>query len=192
MAGTFSNGHIRAESFILGIKNHGLNTDKNVNIGVSTGVTPNLYVAGNISSSGTFTGSLEAVTTLTTTTTLTAAQSQGTFLLNAAAGFTVTLPAPVVGLTYNFVVTTSVTSSSLKILTDASTTFLQGVITGATTTASVWQGNGTSHRSVAMNGTTTGGLIGTQYSFVCITATQWQVFGTDFGSGTAATPFATS
>lgn len=124
-------------------------------------------------------------------TTVTAAMSGGTLLFDTAAGITYTLPAPVVGLTYTFVVTTSVTSSNHKVITNTGTVLLQGVITSATTTASVFESViGSSNISVTMNGTTTGGLVGTQLDFKCLSTTLWQVYGTNFTSGTTATAFA--
>ena len=126
-------------------------------------------------------------------TTLTAAGSGQTFLFDTAAGITYTLPAPVVGATYDFVVTTSVTSSNHKVITNTGTVLLQGVIAGATTTATMLESViGSSNISVTMNGTTTGGLVGTYLSFKCLSATLWQVNGMNFGSGSPATPFATT
>lgn len=112
MPGTFSNGHIRVESTNnvgLAIKNHGLNTDKNVNIGVSPGKTPNLWVAGSLSAGGslTVTGASnymgvtsQAVTTFThapvainSTASATAAQvATGYITSTSAAATTITLP----------------------------------------------------------------------------------------------------
>lgn len=124
-------------------------------------------------------------------TTLTATGSGSTFLFDTAAGITYTLPAPVIGASYKFVVTTSVTSSNHKVITNAGTVLLQGVITSATTTASVFESViGSSNISVTMNGSTTGGLVGTQLEFQCLSATLWQVFGTNFTSSTTGTPFA--
>lgn len=126
-------------------------------------------------------------------TTVPASASGGVLLFDTAAGITYTLPTPVVGAIYTFIVTTSVTSSNHKVITNAANVLLQGVITSATTTASVFESvPATTNISVTMNGTTTGGLIGTQLDFRCLSATLWQVFGTNFTSGTTATPFATS
>jgi len=122
----------------------------------------------------------------------TAAQSGSTFLFDTAAGITYTLPAPIVGATYDFVVTTSVTSSNHKVITSAGTIYLQGAITSATTTASVFESvTGSTNISITMNGTT-GGLVGSNFTFKCLSATLWQVSGTNFTSGTTATPFATT
>jgi hypothetical protein len=189
------------------VRQDGLNTNKNVNVGIAAGgSTATLSVgSGGINTTGSLTvngitntgansGQLKNVVTVTGTTQLTQAQSGSLIVLNAAAGFTTTLPVtPVVGTSYNFVVATSVTSSTLKIITGSGTQLLQGVITSATTTASVFESViGSSNISVAMNGTTTGGLVGSQFEFTCLSATLWQVFGTNFTSGTTATPFATS
>lgn len=150
-----------------------------------------LTVSG-FTNTGSTVGSKRTVTNVTASTLApTAAQSGTLFTLNRAAGITITLPTPAVGLTYTFIVGTANTGT-LKWITDAGTTFLQGLITSATTTASVFQGDGATHIAVTMNGTTTGGLLGTQLEFYCLTATLWQVFGTNFTSSTTATPFATS
>jgi hypothetical protein len=161
---------------------------------VAGATTLGAVTVSSLTNTGTSSGSLSKINTYTTTAAPTVSQSGQTFLLAPAsgAGFVTTLPAPTVGCHFTFIVTVSVTSSNLKIITDAGTTFLQGVVTSATTSASVFQGNGTSHISLLMNGTTTGGLLGAQFDFYCITATQWQVFGTNFTSGTTATPFSTS
>jgi len=124
----------------------------------------------------------------------TAAQSGTLFVLNRAAGTTVTLPAPAVGLKYSFVVQTSVTSNNYKVITDAGTTFLQGALSEsiASGAPNVYVGDGSTHIAVTMNGTTTGGLKSTRLTLECITATLWQVTGVSVASGTIATPFATS
>lgn len=126
-------------------------------------------------------------------TTIIAAQAGQTFLFDTAAGITYTLPVPVVGLVYTFIVTTTVTSANHKVITDTGTTLLQGAITSATTTASVFESVvASSNISVKMNGTTTGGLVGTYLEFRCLSATLWNVFGTNFTSGTTATAFSTT
>jgi hypothetical protein len=116
-------------------------------------------------------------------------------VFDLAAGFTFTLPAPVKGAFFDFVVTTTITSNSAKVITDASTTFLLGAINtvnSGAATAQAFAGNGTTHRSVNGNGSTTGGIIGDAYRCTAINSTQWLVTGTVVNTGTAATPFATS
>ncbi len=133
------------------------------------------------------------------TTTLREDQSDSLILLDRAAGETITLPPAKVGLSFQFVATVSVTSNAYKIITANSSTFLVGAYgsydTDTTSTANAVQfftGNGSTHVSVSMNGTTTGGLAGTNLKFTCISATQWLVEGSNLGSGTVATAFATS
>ena len=53
----------------------------------------------------------EATETVTTTNVITAAESGTTFFLNAAGGFTSTLPAPAAGLRYTFIVKTAPTTA---------------------------------------------------------------------------------
>lgn len=128
------------------------------------------------------------------TQTLSADDSGSTVVFDRAAGTIVTLPVAVPGLVYDFEVTTSVTSNNYKVITGAATEFLIGSLvnlkTDFTTLFSI--GNGSTHVAVTMNGTTTGGLLGTKLRFTCLSATRWQVEGTNLASGVIATPFATS
>jgi len=114
-----------------------------------------------------------------------------------------TLPAPVVGLQYNFLSTVLQTSGTIKIITDAGTTYLNGAIqmfSGEKVTPSSTLGPmqfnspaASNFISFNMNGTTTGGGIGTWVSFLCVSATAWLVTGIVVSpSGTLATPFANS
>ena len=127
------------------------------------------------------------------TVTITPQQSGATFLFDRAAGIVYTLPAPQVGLMYNFLVTTAVTSNAYTVQTDAGTTFLAGVVASAVAagTGSTFFGNGSTHIKVAQNGTTTGGLIGSVLYVTCVTPTLWNVEASLYGSGTLATPFST-
>lgn len=112
-----------------------------------------------------------------------------------AAGVVYTLPAPVIGLYFDFAVNVSVTSNAHKIVTNASTVFLVGaVVMGSIATATVggFSADGTTIRALSANGSTTGGLIGETYRVTCISLTQWVISGVSIGSGTLATPFATS
>lgn len=122
----------------------------------------------------------------------TARQAGATLLLDTAAGTTITLPAPVAGMVIDVEVSVSVTSNNHVIKTNAtSTVFLGGAVqsmiaASATTLCSSL--NGTSHSTITMNGTTTGGLIGTRLRFVARSATVWGVSGLIVGSGALATP----
>lgn len=126
---------------------------------------------------------------------LVAKESGALCAFDVASGVTYTLPAPVIGMTFEFVTTTTITSGSAKIITDAATTFLLGAIStvnNGATTAQAFAANGTTIRSVNGNGTTTGGIAGDRYRVTAISSTQWFIEGVVINSGTAATPFATS
>lgn len=155
--------------------------------------TSTLTVSGATTFGGTVTGGQAPEVSMTAATAApTAAQSGSVFLFNRAGGVTVTLPAPVVGLNYTFVVQTTPTSP-IKIITDAGTTLLQGAVVVSGTTAVAFQSLiSSSNISFNGNNTTTGGLVGTQVQFICLSTTLWQVSGISFGSGTVATPFANS
>lgn len=129
------------------------------------------------------------------TRTLAPEESGALCMFDVATGVVYTLPPPVIGMTFDFAVKTSVTSNAHKIITDAATTFLVGaVVMGSIATASPggFSANGTTIRALSANGSTTGGLIGESYRVTCVSATQWQISGVCVGSGTLATPFATS
>lgn len=170
---------------------------------VGAGVNGNANIAGTLTvngivNTGANSGQLRNVVNLTATASVTQAQSGSLITLAPAAAMVVTLPATqVVGTAYDFVVVTSATgSNTLKIITGVGTALLQGAYVSGYATAgavNVFESLvGTSNISVAMNGTTTGGLVGTQLTFTCLSATLWQVTGINFGSGTMVTAFATS
>jgi hypothetical protein len=74
---------------------------------------------------GNITGAV-AYTELTAASTLTAAQSGTTFFLNAATEFETTLPAPVAGLTYTFIVKTAPSGASYTVVTASSANIIKG------------------------------------------------------------------
>jgi len=117
-------------------------------------------------------------------------------LFDLAAGVTYTLPpAPLAGMTFEFMTSVTITSNSAKAITSAATEFLLGAIAlvnDGATTAESFLANGTTIRSVNGNGTTTGGIAGDRFRVTAISTTQWLVEGVMINSGTAATPFATS
>ncbi len=129
------------------------------------------------------------------TRTLTAKESGALCLFDRAAGVVYTLPTPVIGMQFEFATTVTITSNAAKVITSAGTEFLLGaldmvIVASATTLAAT--GNGTTHRAISSNGTTTGGVIGDRYRLTAISSTQWLVDGILSGSGSLATPFATS
>jgi len=131
------------------------------------------------------------------TTALTAAQSGALCIFPlAVTGGTFTLPAPVVGLTFDFVTLVSVTTSSTnKVITNASTVFLTGGVAMASLTAGgndFFEADGTSFVAITMDATTKGGLKGGRIRVTCISSTLWQIEGVPVGSGTLADPFTTT
>jgi hypothetical protein len=125
---------------------------------------------------------------------LTAEQSGGTFLWDLAAGIDYVLPAPTAGMCFNFYATVSVTSNTHAISTDAATTFIGGSLSmgiAAADTNEMQVGDETSDVTIAMNGSTTGGLKGTYIEVLALSSTVWIARrSTVIGSGALATPFA--
>lgn len=133
------------------------------------------------------------------TRTLTASESGSLILLDRAAGIVVTLPTAVPGLTYEFFVTTTITSNTYKIITGAATELLIGSIiienTASSNALSANNGNGSTHIAVSMPASGTqpsGGVISSRVKFTCLSTTQWFVEGVVLAGTTPSTPFATS
>ena len=125
--------------------------------------------------------------------TLVPADSGALCLLDTAAGSALVLPAPVAGMEFDVAVSVSVTSNSHSITTDGAATFLGGGIQQMIDTTAVSEGqfgDPTSDVTITMNGTTTGGLIGTTLRFTAISSTVWNVTGLVASSGTLSTPYA--
>lgn len=174
------------------VQYQGLNTNKAAVFGGTTTFN------GAVVYTGTKSGGVQPV--VTGGATLTAAQSGSICLFNTAAGLLYTLPAASVGLSFDFFVSTTATSLTHKVITSAGTIFLLGAISyglldttpGSTAGPKFTAADGSTMVSIAMNGTTTGGIAGTYFTVKCITATQWLISGLVIASGTIATPFATS
>lgn len=129
------------------------------------------------------------------TRTLTKKESGATCLMDSASGVIYTLPAPTIGMEFEFITTVAVTSNSHKIVTNSSSVFLLGAVsiqTIATVTPAGFAFNGSTHVACTSNGTTTGGLVGSRIKVRALSATQWFIEGLLIGSGTIATPAATS
>lgn len=127
---------------------------------------------------------------------LKANESGSLCLFDRAAGIVYTLPTPIVGMTFEFLVTVAVTSNAHKVITSAATEFLLGgVIMGDVTVAQsgdYFEADGSTHVAISAGGSTTGGLLGERYKLTAISTTQWVIHGVCHGAGTLATPFATS
>lgn len=131
------------------------------------------------------------------TVTLTKDQFGAVVLMDRAAGIVFTLPANTPGASITFAVTTSVTSNAYKVITAAGTELLVGGVMSDDTDSSDAVAYfpsvvASSNIAVSMNGSTTGGLIGTWMTFTCLNSTKWLVSGVVAGSGSVATPFSAS
>ena len=98
------------------------------------------------------------------------------------------------GVVYTIWVPTTIATSSLKIGTDGTDKYVGSVLSIDTDTSGAAVGfvSGASDDFINLNGTTTGGVAGTCVQIVAIAANKYMVTGTVLGSGTVATPFATS
>ncbi|MFP5260989.1 MAG: hypothetical protein ACLGJB_03685 [Blastocatellia bacterium] len=130
------------------------------------------------------------------TRTLNELESGSLVLFDRAAGIVYTLPSAKPGLTFDFVVTTTITSNNAKVITAAGTELLIGDVVSVDTDTSNavanFTANGSTHIAITQNGTTTGGIKGTHFRLKCLSSTLWVVDGVVQGSGVVATPFATS
>ena len=144
-----------------------------------------------------------SVVSLTADTTLTVASHAGKLLLcNDAAG-KFTLPSIVataptdetdpnqtnnLGASFTFMVITAATD--MDILTDGTDKFVGGLYTGVTNATGKTFISGSSNDVITMNGTTTGGLVGSVVHCQAVASAKYVVSGIILGSGTLATPFA--
>jgi hypothetical protein len=129
---------------------------------------------------------------------LTPAQSGALIIFDSLTGNLVRLPAPVKGMQFEFIVELACTSNEHKILTQTvASEFLLGSIISASETVAegmdCFTANGSTHVSISMNGTTTGGEVGSRFVFTALSTTQWLIKGVNQGSGGAVTdPFDTT
>lgn len=129
---------------------------------------------------------------------LSADQSGALIIFDSLTGNLVTLPTPVAGMQFEVIVELACTSNEHKVLTNAvATEFLLGSIISASETVAegmdVFTANGSTHVSISMNGTTTGGEVGSRFVFTGLNSTQWNIKGVNQGSGGAVTdPFDTT
>jgi hypothetical protein len=98
------------------------------------------------------------------------------------------------GVMYTIWVPTTISTSSLKIGTDGTDKYVGSILSIDTDTSGAAVGfvSGASDDFINFNGTTTGGVAGTFVQIYAIAALKYMVTGTVLGSGTVATPFATS
>jgi len=152
----------------------------------------------------------KAVVSLTATATLTQATHAGRVLLCNAASGKFTLPSITsgsasevagsndynvlsnLGCTYLFWVQTLAVDMDIK--TDGTDRFFGAIYTGidSEATGETFLSSSGSNDTMTMNGTTTGGIVGSWVEFTAISSAAYFVRGSLIGSGTIATPFADS
>lgn len=112
--------------------------------------------------------------------------------VNRAAGSTITLPAATgSGAKYRVFVGTTVTSNNVVIqVANATDTMVGGALVMADAGDSTvgFEAAGT-HDTVTLNGTTTGGIKGDEFTFEDVASGLWKVTGVMSATGTEATPF---
>jgi hypothetical protein len=99
------------------------------------------------------------------------------------------------GAQYTFFI--PATATAIKIITGTGDYLLGQLITGVSAAATagsvvMYAADGTATRSINLNGTTTGGIAGSFVTITAVSANTYMVYGKLIGSGTLATPFATS
>ena len=94
------------------------------------------------------------------------------------------------GCTYTFLVQTAFTAGKIK--TDGTDKFYGAVYTGIDSeeTGETFAANASSNDVMTLNGTTTGGIVGSWVEVTAIASAKYFVRGSLIGSGTIATPFA--
>jgi hypothetical protein len=111
-------------------------------------------------------------------------------VINAAAGLTVTLPAATgSGATYEIIVGTTVTSNSCIIQVANASDVMMGTLGVATDIAGVTCPTTSTSDTITMNGSTTGGILGSRVVLTDAAANKWAVSGALVSSGSEATPF---
>lgn len=147
---------------------------------------------GEKGDSGTNSTGIQSVTTATAS--LSATDSGDLILFNRSTGSTITLPeSPDVGTYYDFQVVTELSSGNYIIQADGSDV-INGYIYGnkASTAPELFKADAAlTDTTMTMNGTTTGGLIGTDFRLTYTDATNntWTASGVTYGSGTLVEPW---
>ena len=126
------------------------------------------------------------------TRTLLPSESGALVLFDRGAGIVYTLPAPEIGLEYEFL-TTVIGTLAYTVITDASTTFIGGGIVGASDTVTAFDFHIAliaSDVRLDLDSATTGELVGSRFTMTCISATEWVCAGYSVSTGTPVTPWA--
>lgn len=138
---------------------------------------------------GTTTGPAPVDATASTLAVTAALHAGKTVTLNRAAGITVTLPAASgSGNIHRFFVGTTVTSNA-NIIQVTTTDIIQGVLAVTTDVDGVVFPTAADSDTITMNGSTTGGVIGSHVELEDVASGVWRVSGGLVSTGIEATPF---
>lgn len=192
------------ENYIPAVMYHGLNTNKAVDFGSTLAVTGATTLASTLAVTGaaTFASTVDMsagavkmkrnVLASSGNTTMTAGMS-GSIMLLDGAGVDYTLPAigaGDIGMEFWFVTTVTATDQTI---TAGAADLLTGGVMCMSTSAGVendaFSPDVSDDLIITMNGTTQGGIIGSTWHLIAISATRWYCDGTTIGSGTLVTPF---
>lgn len=153
--------------------------------------------AGPGTTSPSYTNAVRHIIAITAARTLLATESGALCVWTTATGATVTLPAPVIGLTFEFLVAVTNTATAIKVITSAASVFIGGsplTYINNTTPAANPGPKGFLYDSgasiaVLMGGTdtTAGGIAGTRFRLTCVSSTLWIVEGNIVAAGTIVT-----
>ncbi len=110
--------------------------------------------------------------------------------VNRAAGCTITLPASNgTGSSFEVYVGTTITSNSLIIQVANATDVIQGTLAVSTDIGGTVAPTATTSDTITMNGSTTGGVVGSRVVLKDVASGVWAVSGGLVATGTEATPF---
>lgn len=160
----------------------------------ATGATGTTGATGATGAAGASANLVPVILATTSTVTLAGAADTGsTIYLNRASGVDVALPAsPATGTVYHFEVLSAVTSNDYSITANGGNSiygFAFATRSAASPTIFLANAAGTDHM-ITMNGSTTGGLVGTVLTLVYTSTNTWVASGSIYGSGAANTSFA--
>lgn len=129
--------------------------------------------------------------TLTTTATLNAdTHAETLVIINSTTGFTITMPAASgSGNRYKFVQNLTV-GSGAQVIAAAGSDVLMGAVIVATDIAGVTCPTTATSDYITMNGSTTGGVLGSTVTLTDVASGKWLVEGALVSTGSEATPFA--
>lgn len=175
-------------TLVGGYNSTGLFTDNISEQTTNAGVT----IDGVLLKDNTITSLRESVIDATAATlVLTSAQSGSFINLNRTGGVAVTLPAAATGLTYKFIAAITNSGGNTTITCNGADLLFGGsklISTTANNTAAFLP-NGSTNNVFTMNGTTTGGIAGSEITLVSSQGGRWTITTNLIGSGALATNF---